>query len=180
MKYSYTKACFALLILLSSCYSSTEVGPVGPPGPQGPIGPKGADAENAYVFEWENVNFTAPDFEVILPYPDNFEGYASDVALTYLLWDTYTTDDGEVVEVWRKLSQSIPTADGMLVYNSDFSIYDVRLFLDAEFPLTWLGADDTDAWVVRVVIVPGDFWNSGRVDFSDYQAVAKALELPEL
>jgi len=169
-----------LLVMLSSCYSETSIGPQGPTGPQGPIGPKGADGQSGFVFEWENINFTAPDYEVILAYPDNFEGFDSDVALVYFLWDTYTNANNEVVEVWRQLDQTLITNDGLLIYNYDHSKYDVRLFLDAEFPLDWLGAIDTDAWIARVVVVPGEFWNSGRVDFSDYAAVEAALGLPNL
>ncbi len=183
MKALYTSSILLILTLLASCteYYTTEPLPVpGPQGPIGPQGPQGVAAENAFVFEWENVDFTAPEYEVILPYPDNFEGIASDVALVYFLWDTYETNDGEVVEVWRQLPQTILTDDGALQYNYDFSMYDVRLFMDAEFPLDLLGAIDTDDWIVRVVVVPGDFWDSGRVDLSDYHEVKEMLGLPDL
>lgn len=179
MKTFFTSAFILSIIVLASC-TETYVGPQGPVGPKGPIGPKGADGESGFVFEWENVDFTSPDYEVILAYPDNFDVFSSDVALVYFLWDVYTTNDGEEVEVWRQLSQNILTDNGMLQYNYDFSMYDVRLFMDAEFPLDMLGAIDTDDWIVRVVVVPGEFWNSGRVDFSDYHAVEDMLGLPEL
>ncbi|MFY0606082.1 MAG: collagen-like protein [Cyclobacteriaceae bacterium] len=173
-------AALGILVMLSSCYSDTYVGPQGPAGPQGPIGPQGASGENAFVFEWTDINFTAPDYEVILPYPDNFEGYDSDVAIVYLLWDSYTNGNNEVVKVWRQLSQTVISEQGTLVYNFDFSKYDTRLFLDAAFPRENLTANATDAWIARVVIVPGDFFNSGRMDFSDYAQVEAALDLPSL
>ncbi|MEQ8469934.1 MAG: hypothetical protein RIC35_02045 [Marinoscillum sp.] len=179
MRTLFTSAIILSAALLSSC-TDTYIGPPGPVGPQGPIGPQGADGESGYVFEWENIDFTAPEYEVLLSYPDNFEGLNSDVALVYFLWDTYTTDTNEEVEVWRQLSQNILTDDGVLQYNYDFSKYNVLLFMDAEFPLDMLGAADTDNWVVRVVVVPGGFWNSGRVDFSDYKKVEEALGLPEI
>lgn len=173
----YLPVIFALgaLSLLGACSGSSEPGPPGPAGPQGPVGPKGADGESGYVFEWEGIDFTGPDYEVVLPYPDNFEGLDSDVALVYFLWGV--TDNG--TEIWRQLPQMIVTADGMLGYNFDFTKYDVRLFLQAEFPLDWLTAPDTDDWIARVVVVPGDFWNSGRIDFTDYKEVEKALGLPK-
>jgi hypothetical protein len=167
-----------LLIVLSSCYTETVIGPEGPRGPQGPAG---ADGENGYVFEWEDVNFTSSNnYEVVLEYPGDFEGFNSDVALVYLLWDAYTTNSGEEVEVWRPLNQTLLTEDGTLMYKYDYSKYDAKIFLEADYSLDLLGAIDTDNWIVRVVVVPGDFWNSGRVDISDYQAVEELLGLPKL
>lgn len=168
------------LVSLASCYTETVVGPEGPQGRQGPVGPKGDDGESGYVFEWENINFTAPNYDVVLSYPSSFKGLDSDVALVYLLWDTYTNGSGEQVEVWRPLSQTLLTEDGTLIYNFDNSKYDVRLFLEADFSRNMLGAIDTDGWVARVVVVPGNFWNAGRIDFSDYHAVEAALGLPDL
>ena len=166
-------------ILSFSCSESLP-GPVGPQGPRGPQGPQGADGESAFVFEWENVNFVSPDYEIILPYPETFQGLDSDVALVYVLWDSYETNDGEIVEVWKSLPFTVLKQEGTLIYQYDFSKYDVRLFLEADFSLDFLGAIDTDEWVVRVVVVPGNFWDGGRVDTSDYDQVAEMLGLPDL
>jgi len=171
----------ALGLLVSSCYVE-EVDPErvsGPPGPQGPEGPAG---ESGYVFEFEGVNFTAPEYDVLLPYPDDFEGLESDVTLVYLLWGVETDSNGDPIEVWRQLPQTIFHPKGLLFYNYDFTLSDVRLFLDGEFDLDGLGAIDTDSWVVRIVVVPGEFWVSGRssIDHSDYQAVVEAYGLPKL
>lgn len=177
MKNLFLSTAILALISLSSCYTETVIGPQ---GPQGPVGPKGDSGESGYVFEWENINFTSPNYEAVLAFPNSFEGLDSDVALVYLLWDSYTNGSGENVEVWRPLSQTLLTEDGTLIYNYDFSKYDVRLFLEADFSRDLLGALDTDNWVARVVVVPGSFWNSGRVDFKDYNAVSEALGLPDL
>jgi len=169
----------ALLFTVFAC--DGPEGPVGPPGPQGPIGPTGAQGESGFVFEWEQVDFVDPDYEVFLTYPDDFEGFDSDVALVYLLWDVQEID-GVDTEIWRPLPQTIVTDGGILQYNFDFSKLDVRLFLDAEFPLADLDPIDTDDWVVRVVVVPGSFWNgrSQAVDYSDYNQVKEVLGLPDL
>lgn len=153
------------------------IGPQGPMGPQGPQGPQGAAGESGYVFEYENVNFTSPDYEVFLTFPNDFEVLTSDVVLTYFLWDVQTID-GQEVDVWRQLPQVLFTEFGTLQYNFDFTIYDVRLFLDGNFSLDLLPASYTDQWIVRVVIVPGDFVN-GRVDLSNYNDVKEMLGLPE-
>lgn len=167
------------LVIGTSCTEEYYVVEDPVAGPVGPQGPAGVDAENAFVFEYTNIDFTAPDYEVFVSLPDDFEPYASDVALVYFLWDTYQTNDGEVVEVWRELEQTILTDDGVLQYNFDFSMYDLRLFMDATFPLDLLGAIDTDDWIARVVIVPGDFWNSGRVDLSTYDQVKEAFHIDD-
>lgn len=159
---------------LSSCIEE-GVGPQGPEGPQGPQG------ESGYVFEYENIDFTAPDYEVFLPYPDDFESLTSDVALVYLLWDIVEID-GEDTEVWRQIPQTVLVDAGTLQYNFDFTTGDIRLFMEADFDRSILGAIDTDDWVARVVIVPGEFWNSSRIANEEvaYDDIVEMLGLPEM
>lgn len=150
-------------------------------GPQGPEGPQGEPGESAYVFEQSDVDFIAPDYEVIIPFPEDFEALDSDVALVYLLWDVTTDNNGNQLEVWRQMPQTIHTDLGKIHYNFDFTKLDIRLFLIPEFDPSELLPIDTDDWVVRTVIVPGDFWGSRTsIDFSDYYAVEEAFGLPEL
>jgi hypothetical protein len=151
------------------------------PGPEGPQGPQGEKGDSGFVFEWEEVSFTSPDYEVFLPFPDDFETLSSDVALVYFLWEVVDID-GVSTEVWRQIPQTILTENGLLQYNFDFSMVDIRLFLEAEFDMSLLGAIDTDDWVVRVVVVPGDFWNSARVNSNDisYEEAVEMFGLPKL
>lgn len=157
-----------------ACISET----VGPQGPQGEPGPQG---ESAFVFEYENVDFTGPDYEVILPYYDNFEALNSDVALVYFLWDVVDVD-GIDTEVWRQIPQTILTDIGTIQYNFDFTVLDVRLFLDTTFDPAFLVPADTDDWVVRVVVVPGNFWSSSRLAAGEiaYEDLQEMLDLQEL
>ena len=170
----------SLVFIFLSTFSCTSdsIGPRGPEGPQGEQGPQG---ESGFVFEYDNIDFTSPDFEALLPYPDDFEPLESDVALVYLLWDVVEVD-GKDTEVWRPLPQSILTENGLLQYNYDFTMFDARLFLEAEFDLSTLDALDTDDWVARVVIVPGNFWNSSRISNGqiEYNDLKELLELPDL
>lgn len=162
----------------SACSDEGPPGPAGPRGPEGPPGPEGAPGENGFVFEYQNINFTAPDYQVFLPYPDDFPTFNSDVVLVYFLYGIDEID-GEEVDIWRQLPHIEFTSFGILQYNFDFTTKDVRLFLNAEFDRSLLDASYTDEWVARVVVVPGEFWNSGRIDFSDYYAVKEALGLPD-
>ena len=170
-----------LVVIFAFGCEPGPIGPTGSTGPPGPQGDPGVAGEIGIVFEFTNVDFVAPDYEVFLNYPDGFEGLESDVSLVYLLWDTTTDSNGDPLDIWRQIPQSLLTANGLLIYNFDFSRVDVRLFLAAEFSLDQLESIDTDDWIARVVVVPGDFWG-GRsgVDQSDYYAVQEAYGLPEL
>lgn len=169
-----------LMAFWSSCISD-NVGPAGPAGPMGPQGDQGPKGDSGFVFEYEDIDFTGPEYEVFLPFPNDFESLSSDVALVYLLWDIVDID-GVDTEIWRQLPQTLLIEEGTLQYNFDFSMVDVRLFMGANFNMDVLGAIDTDDWVARVVIVPGDFWNSGRLmpGEIDYNDLKKMLDLPEL
>ncbi|MEQ8924965.1 MAG: hypothetical protein RLO81_04080 [Fulvivirga sp.] len=156
-----------LLLSFSSCFIGGDEGPIGPQGPRGPQGADGLDGEEAYVFEYENVSFTGPDYQVFLPYSDDFEALISDVTLVYFLWDVDT--DGN--EIWRALPQTVITENGLLQYNFDWTTLDVKLFLDADYELDLLTAMDTDNWFVRLVVVPGQFWSGGRKAHPSYEEV---------
>jgi hypothetical protein len=180
MKKAFLLLSIVSLLFFISC-NDTAVGPSGPVGSQGPTGLDGLDGldglagETSYIFEYDNINFTAPNYEVFLAYPSEFDGLGSDVALIYLLWGEEEVD-GDVLEIWRLLPQTILFTDGTLQYNYDFTKNDARLFLGANFPLDELSAMDTDQWVARVVVIPGEFFNA-RLDFANYREIEKALGL---
>ena len=185
MKPLFTILGLGLLLTFSSCLIGGDDGPVGPQGPRGADGRDGADGpqgepgEEAFVFEYEGVSFTGPDYEVVLGYATDFTALTSDVTLVYFLWGEDEVD-GEVVEVWRPLPQNVITESGLLQYNFDWTIYDVKLFLDADFPLDQLTAIDTDNWIVRIVVVPGQFWSGGRMEMPSYDEVKARYGLSEL
>jgi len=177
--YSFKNYLYLSILVLVAAACSTET--IGPQGPTGPAGPQGNPGESGIVFEFTGVTFTAPDYEVFLDYPTGFEGLDSDVALIYLLWDVQTDTNGNPLDIWRALPQNVLTPNGLLQYNFDFSKQDVHLFLDGDFNLSLLGAIDTDNWVVRVVVVPGNFFGGrSSVDLTDYYAVKEAYGLPDL
>lgn len=167
------------LLAFSSCYVGDE-GPVGPVGPRGPEGPQGIPGETGYVFEYTDIDFTSTNnYEVFLNYPDDFETFSTDKVLVYFLWGQEDVN-GQLVDIWRQLPQTLIVPEGILQYNFDFTLNDVRLFMDADFSLDMLTADDTDGWIARVVVVPTDDSYLGRIDYSDYNAVKEAFGLPEL
>ena len=150
---------------LSGCYYDR-----GPRGYDGRDGIDGVDGEESFVFEYE-FSFTAPDYSILLNLPNTFTMLDSDVALVYLLWEV--ENDG--TEIWRALPQTLYFSDGALVYNYDFTKFDVSVFLDGTVNFDGLGANTTDNWIARVVVVPGQF--AGRIDYSDYEAVKSQFNL---
>lgn len=156
-------------LFLESCYVENE----GPPGPRGFDGRDGLDGldgqdgEEAYVFEYQ-FDFIADDYSRILPLPDDFTMLETDVALVYFLWSV--ENDG--TEIWRQLPQTLITSDGLLQYNFDFTIYDVSVWLDADFPLGFLGSEYLDNWIARVVVVPAQYGRGEPVvDLTNYEEV---------
>lgn len=160
-----------ITVSLSSCY---QEGIPGPSGLDGRDGLDGLDGEESYVFEYE-LTFTAPDYSVLLNLPNDFNMLDSDVMLVYLLWEI--TENG--TEVWRLLPQTLYLADGIVSYNYDFTKFDASVFMDGTVNLDALGADFTDNWIARVVVVPGQFNGRSVIDYSDYNAVKEHLNLSD-
>lgn len=161
-------------LMASACYE-TVPGPPGRDGFDGYDGLDGVDGEESYVFEYE-FSFTAPNYTSILSLPDNFAMLDSDVMLVYFLWEV--TEDN--VEIWRALPQTLYLADGILNYNFDFTKYDASVFLDGTTNFDLLGANFTDNWIARMVVVPGQFVNGrSAIDFSNYNEVKELLNLSE-
>lgn len=164
------------LLLLSGIFfigcESPIPGPAGRDGYDGHDGIDGVNGEESFVFEYE-LSFTAPEYSALLNLPNTFTMLESDVMLVYFLWKV--TDDG--TEIWRALPQTLFFTDGILHYNYDFTRFDATVFLDGTVNLDGLGAIYTDNWIARVVVVPAQF--SGRIDYSDYDAVKEAFNLSE-
>lgn len=171
------------IIFLGSCTFNGQDGAPGPQGPQGPPGQDGqdgADGQEAFVFEYSELTFSASnEYSLLLEFPDDFQMLESDVALVYFLYDYFEDED---LDLWRALPQTEFTDFGTLIYNFDFTLFDVNLFMDANFDLNLLGARYTDNWIARVVVVPGQFTN-GRtadpIDYKDYKEVMDHYNLTE-
>lgn len=165
-----------LFIFIGACR-----GPEGLPGPRGPKGDKGdqgIDAELPYVFEIEFDFTPANGHSILFEFPTDFDTYDSDMTLAYLLWGH--DDYGD--PIWRLLPQTTIMEFGWLQYNYDFTQYDVRLYMDADFSLTLVGPDYTHDHVARIVIIPALYAANTRVsiDFSDYNAVKETYGLPDM
>lgn len=140
---------FALLVLAFSACDGSR-GPVGPEGPPGPeILPTS--------FEFETELTAGNNFEFFYDIPDGIDVFESDMMLVYVLEDYIEEDD---LDVWRQLPITEFTSGGTRVIDFDFTLVDVRIFMDANYPLS--SADNSDEFWVRAVHVPAEFLNGNK------------------
>lgn len=144
-------------------------GPQGVPGPQGTSGPQGT-ALLSQTTE-HKVNFTqSNNYQVLIPFASKI--YDSDVVLVYILWEV---DNG--TPIWRLLPQVNVFSNGELTYNADFTVNEVRLFLESNLNINTL----EDKWrldqTFRIVVVPAEFAN--RLSKASYREAVEALNINE-
>ena len=158
-----------LFAALSAVFFPSCTGPEGPPGPQGNQGP----IFEAEVFEvTRNLN-ASTNFSALVPL--NPPILASDVVLTYVLWEV---NNGE--PIWRLMPQTVQLNEGDLQYNYDFTRFDVNIFLSsADFSLNILGAQWTQNQTFRIVLIPGYFATTARMNYDDYESLMNTFELTE-
>lgn len=168
MKFTFISS-FILSFFFFSCTEYVE----GPQGVPGKDGKDGLDGEEAYVFEY-TVNFNAPEYSVLINFPTGFNMLPSDVVQVYLLWNVTDGDD-----IWRALPQNVLTNNGLFQYNYDFTIDNVSVFLEAEFPISSMDNSYLLDQILRIVVIPGQFFDNARldVDLSDYNEVAARFNL---
>lgn len=123
-------------------------------GDRGPQGPPGTNILGK-VFE-TTVNFnSANNFGVFIDFPNNVEVFESDAVLVYLLEEIV---DGDI-DVWTPLPQTYFTDYGTMIYSFNQSFLDLKIFLDADFPLGNLSSTFTQNQTFRIAVVPSEFAN---------------------
>ena len=173
------KISIVLGALLSLFIISCE-GPVGPPGFDGLDGFDGQDGINILgtVIDSEG-DFVADDYSIFYEFPQTVEVFESDVVLVYILWDQTEDGNGEAVDIWRLLPQTLLLDQGILQYNYDFTFFDVNIFLEADFDKSTLLPADTDNQVFRIAVLPAEFAAGSKLDRSNVQAVMNTIGVTE-
>lgn len=138
-----------MILLFSSVLLLSCEGPMGPPGMDG-------DTLLGSVFEIEGDFTAANQYQLYYDFPNNFEIYDTDVVLVYILWDVVTVN-GKNVDVWRPLPQTLVFDEGVLQYNFDYTVNDVRVFLETTLPVGSLLPAETQDQVFRIAVLPADF-----------------------
>lgn len=157
------------LLILSSCGERGPVGPVGPEGPQGPPGPEILPAS----FEFNASLLPSNNFEFFSEIPASIEVLDSDVILAFVLEDYIPEDD---LEVWRQLPVTEFNSRGTVIINFDFTFVDVRIFMDANYPLG--NSDGYDELLIRAVHIPADF--AAKLKPDAFEKVSSPKELEDL
>jgi len=169
-----------LSIFLISCEG--DPGPVGPPGLDGL---DGLDGIQGQVVEVDNVNFDwFPDmnnFSALINFGDvtDFEVIESDAVLVYRYVDTVDLDDGTTADIWSQIPQNYFLAEGTLQYVFEHTRVDVEIFIDGNFDLSTLSTEFTDNQSFRIVFVPSEFAQAGKMDVSNLGNVMSALGIGE-
>lgn len=165
MKKLYPLILFALILV--SCE-----GPVGPPGPPGFDGQDGVGLPGL-VFEVEADLNSGTNFEYFVEIPSEIEVFESDVVMVYRLMGVFEGSD-----IWEPLPQTIFIGNDILLYGFDYTLFDVRLFLDGTFDLNSLDRNDTDGLIYRIAVMPADFAKS--IDVNKLSKVMEALEITDV
>jgi len=175
------KISITLGALLSIFFIACE----GDQGPPGPPGLDGVDGIQGQVVEVDNVNFDwFPDmnnFSALINFGDvtDFEVIDSDAVLVYRYAGTTDLDDGSTADIWSQIPQNYFVQEGTLQYVFEHTRVDVELFIDGNFDLSTLSTDFTDNQSFRIVFVPSEFAQAGKMDISNINSVMSALGIAE-
>ena len=158
-------------IILMSCEGA--VGPPGLPGPPGIDGEDGTGGLIGQVIEIEaDLNFNN-NFEYFVELPGDIEVYESDVVMVYRLMDVF---DG--TDIWEPLPQTLFLNSGILLYGFDYTLFDVRLFLDGTADFGQLDPIDTDNLIFRIAVIPADF--AVNIDVEKMTEVMEAFKIEDV
>jgi hypothetical protein len=114
-------------------------------------------SEIGQVFE-TTVDFTFNNnFSQLINIPSFVEVYESDVILVYWLESVIQGNNGDSIDIWSPLPQTIFLDGGSFQYTFNHSFIDVSLFLQGDINLNTLGSDFTNNQTFRIAVVPAEF-----------------------
>lgn len=160
----------SIILLFVTVFIISCEGPMGPPGEDG-------DALIGTIFEMEGDFKASNKYELFFDFPNNFEIYETDVVLVYILWDVVTVN-GKKTDLWRLLPQTVVLDEGVLQYNFDYTVNDVRVFLEGTIPFSTLLPAETQDQVFRIAVLPADFIAGKKsTEISDLSILMNSSEL---
>lgn len=148
-------------------------------GEQGPPGQDGLDGDSllGQVFEIEGDFLPENDFRLYFDFPNSIEVFESDIVLVYILWEQAEGNNGNVLDVWRLLPQTVILDEGILQYNFDFTFADVQIFLEGTIDFNDLLPGEALNQVFRIVVLPADFVLKHNLDIYDFNLMMKSLRI---
>ena len=154
------------LALLTACE--------GVPGPPGQDGEDGLSLLGS-VFNYSGDFTPQNDYQLFFTFPASYELYESDVILVYILWEQTTDNNGDPLDIWRLLPQTVVLNEGVLQYNYDHTFGDVRIFLEGTLDLNDLNTAETIDQRFRIVVLPADYAKSNDLDISNYNQIIRNI-----
>lgn len=153
-----------IVVLFISCE-----GPQGPSGFDGFDGFDGTDGLIGSIFEVE-ANFTPDGYEYFVDIPASIEVFDTDIVMAYVLTEVL---DG--VDIWEPLPQTLFFGNEILLYGYDYTLTEVRFFLDGTINLNTLEPLYTDNILFRIAVIPADF--AASIDVLNINEVMGALNV---
>ena len=157
--------------LLTSCVG--DIGPQGPPGFDGFDGLDGLDGADGLIgsiFEAEGTFTQENTYEFFADIPTTIDILDTDIVIAYVLSGT-----NEGVDIWEPLPQTLFIEDEILLYGYDFTVADVRFFLDGNIDFASLDALYTDDILFRVAVIPADF--AATINTANLNEVMSAMQI---
>lgn len=144
-------------------------------GEEGPMGPPGEDGVNILgsVYEIKGNFSPSNEYSLYYEFPENLVD--GDVVMVYILWDQVSDNHGGLIDVWRPLPQTVLLNDGIFQYNFDYTLGDVKVYLEGD--LNVLNSGDTNNQIFRIAVIPADLVTSKSVDVNNFNAVMKAIQI---
>jgi len=164
------KKILSVILLFASLFILSCEGPMGPPGEDG-------TSMIGTIFEMEGDFKASNNYELFFDFPQNFKIYETDVVLVYILWEVATVN-GKNTDVWRLMPQTRFVDDGVIQYNFDYTVNDVRVFLETTFSYEDLLPAETQDQVFRIAVLPADFVASKKsAEISDLNMILNSPEV---
>ena len=138
---------------------------------------KDGEALLGSIFEIQGDFTEENNYKLIHNFPIDFEIYDGDIVLVYILWDQSTQDNGEVLDIWRALPQTLVFNEGTLQYNFDYTLVDVQIFLDGTINFNSLAPGDTDNQIFRVAVMPAAFASEKSLDINKLNSMMNSEEI---
>lgn len=144
-------------------------------GEEGPMGPPGEDGVNIVgsVYEIQGTFSQANDYSLYYEFPDNLvEG---DVVMVYILWKQESDNHGGLIDIWRPLPQTLLLNEGIFQYNFDYTIGDVKVYLEGDLHI--LTSGDTNNQIFRIAVIPADLITNKSVNLNNLNSVMSAIKV---
>jgi hypothetical protein len=176
MKKSFTFVLVVIVSFMSCVGPAGEVGPAGPAGQTGPEGPAGDDATVDYPQAIEvTLDFT-PENNFGVQEAFGLELYPADVVLVY---GNYIGSSSGYT-IWYPLPYTNFTVLGNLfIYDFIYTPKEFKIFLKGNANFADLGPNWLNNRVFRIVVVPANFFESGRIVDKSYENITNALGITD-